>query len=602
MEKTNRQNKRLSEVPFNKVKIEDKFWAPRIKTHKEVTLKACLDMCEKTGRISNFDKAAGKLDGEFIGIYFNDSDVYKVLEGAAYSIMNNPDQALERYVDGIIDKIAEAQQEDGYLNTYFTLVEPGRRWTDMERHEDYCAGHLIEAAVAYYNATGKRKFLDVACKFANHMYTVFIDGSKHWVVGHQELELALVKLYHVSDNKRYLELAQWFLEERGHGYGVGEGIWSKTEWGPKYCQDDKPVREMSDIGGHAVRAMYMYSGMADVAAVTGDRGFIDALDRLWDSTVNRNMYITGGIGSSKENEGFTEDYDLPNDSAYCETCASVGMVYWNHRMNLLHRKSSYADIVEKSMYNGVLAGVSLDGKKFFYVNPLWANGTHNRQEWYDCSCCPTQISRFIPSIGSYVYAVNENSIFINQYIAGTADITVGNNNVKITQNTRYPWEGSVNFVVEPQNITGFGVKLRFPGWCKSASVKINNTYVQDIKFQDGYICLEEEWISGDSITVEFDMPIEMVHADPRVKVNQGRSAMQRGPIVYCFEEIDNTKDLDDIILGPDIKIFTEHRAELLGGVVVLTVKSGDKAYTAVPYYAWNNRTPGSMQVWMKENL
>ena len=313
------------------------------------------------------------------------------------------------------------------------------------------------------------------------------------------------------------------------------------------------------------------------------------------------MYITGGVGSSKENEGFTGDYDLPNDSAYCETCASVGMVYWNHRMNLLHMKSAYADILERSMYNGALAGVALDGRKFFYVNPLSADGTHNRKEWYDCSCCPTQISRFIPSIGNYVYATDENSIYVNLYISGISDIVLGNGSVKLTQKTQYPWEGSVNIIVEPQNVTRFGVKLRFPGWCKSASVKLNKTYVHDIEVRDGYICLEKEWIFGDTINVDFDMPVEMVHSDPRVKVNQGRVAMQRGPIVYCFEEIDNVKELDDIILGTDVKKITEYRSELLGGVIVITVKNGDRTYTAVPYYSWNNREPGSMQVWVKED-
>lgn len=590
----------LTGISFNRIHIEDGFWSPKLQINKDVTIKACLDMCEKTGRISNFDKAAGRMDGEFSGIYFNDSDVYKVLEGAAYSLMNNPDHELESYADEIIDKIAAAQQEDGYLNTYFTLAAPDKRWTDMERHEDYCAGHLIEAAVAYYKATGKRKFLDVACRLSDHMYNVFIEGKRHWVVGHQEPELALVKLYHVSGDERYLQLAWWFLEERGRGYGVGEGIWGKTEWGPKYCQDDKPVGEMSDIGGHAVRAVYMYTGMADVAAVTGDRRYIEALDRLWSSTVNRNMYITGGIGSSKENEGFTEDYDLPNDSAYCETCASVGMVYWNHRMNLLHRKGIYADVLERSMYNGALAGVSLDGKKFFYVNPLMVKGEHNRQEWYDCSCCPTQISRFIPSIGNYVYAADDNSIYTNLYISGTADIALGNGRVKLTQNTRYPWEGSVNITVEPLDITGFGMKLRFPGWCRSCSVKINNTIVHDIKFRNGYISLEREWASGDSVTLEFDMPVEMVHADPRVKANQGRTAIQRGPLVYCFEELDNSKELDSIVLGSDVKFFTEYRPGFLGGVIVIHVQCGEKTYTAVPYYAWNNRGSGGMQVWMKE--
>jgi len=363
--------KMIDYVDFSHVKITDNFWSPRIQKHATNTLAVCIDQIEnQTGRIQNFENAA-KGEGKHSGIFFDDSDVYKALEGIAYSLINNPDPELEKKADEWIDKFSAAQQSDGYINTFYTLTGLDKRWNNMDKHEMYCAGHMIEAAIAYYQATGKRKLLDVSIKMANHLMDIFGPDKRHWVPGHQEIELALVKLYHVTKNQRYLDFAYWLLEERGHGHGSkgGEG-----NWNIHYYQDDKPVRDLSKITGHAVRAMYMFCGMADVAALKRDAGYIEALNRLWDDVVLRKMYVTGGIGSSRHNEGFTEDYDLPNYDAYCETCASIGMVFWNSRMNMFTGDSKYVDVLERSMYNGALAGVSLAGDRFFYVNPLASRG------------------------------------------------------------------------------------------------------------------------------------------------------------------------------------------------------------------------------------
>jgi DUF1680 family protein len=596
-----KQEDSLKRVPFTNVQIADTFWLPRLRAHKDVTLKACLDKCEQTGRIANFVKAAGKMPGAFEGIYFNDSDVYKVLEGIAYALATNADPALEARADEIIAKIAAAQEPDGYLDTYFTLAAPEKKWTDMEKHEDYCAGHLFEAAVAYYQVTGKRQFLDVACKLADHLDTVLGPGKKHWVVGHEEPELALVKLYHATGEKRYLNLAIWMLEERGHGHGRGM-IWDKPGWGPAYCQDDKPVREMTDIAGHAVRAMYLYTGMADVAAVTRDAGYINALKHLWESVVLRNMYVTGGIGSSKSNEGFTADYDLPNESAYCETCAAVGLVYWNHRLNLMTSESRYADIVERAMYNGALAGVSLTGERFFYVNPLESKGAHHRQEWFDCSCCPTQIARFIPSIGDYVYAVSAKGIWVNLYLAGRAMIPYNEQEVKLRQTTNYPWEGNVALTIETAPAEAFALSLRIPGWCQQVSVQLNGQPLEQMIFEQGYLQLNRQWQNGDTITLNFVMPVERIYAHSKVMENAGQVALQRGPLVYCVEEVDNPTNFDALCLPEDATFFIRHRPDLLDGVTVIEARfpDGKGQMTAIPYYVWDNRTPGKMRVWLPE--
>jgi uncharacterized protein len=591
----------LTQVPFTRVKIKDSFWAPRLTKHQETTIKACLKQCEKTGRIENFEKAAGVKEGDFQGVCFNDSDIYKVIEGIAYSLMNNPNAELEKYTDLVIDKIAAAQEEDGYLDTYFTLGRQDKKWTDMMAHEDYCGGHLIEAAIAYNAATGKRKLLEVAIKMANHYVEVFGDGKRHWTAGHQEIELALVKLYRETKVEKYLKLAQWFIEERGHGHEFKDSVWDRNTFGgAPYNQDDKPIRELSDIKGHAVRAMYYFAAVADLAALTGDKGYTEALDRLWDSTVMRNMYVTGGIGSSKDNEGFNGDYDLPNDTAYCETCASVGMVYWNSRMNKIYSESKYADIVEREIYNGIVSGISLEGDKFFYVNPLESHGDHHRQQWYDVSCCPTQLARFIPSIGDYVYAVSDEGIWVNLYLSSDSSITFQGREVKITQQTSYPWSGSISFLLEVEGEEEFDIKLRFPGWCKSAGVKINNEEINNLSVENGYIQLKSRWKNADKILLELDMPVERVYSNPKVKVNLGKAALQRGPIVYCVEEADNVKDFENIVLHKDAKFIIKHDKELLGGITVITAEYKGEKLTAIPYYAWDNRSPGKMKVWIPE--
>lgn len=603
--------KMIEQVDFSHVKINDNFWSPRLKSHVTTTLPVCIDQIEnQTGRIRNFENAA-KGSGEHSGIFFDDSDVYKALEGMAYSLINNPDPALEKKADEWIDKFAAAQQPDGYINTFYTLTGMEKRWQNMDKHEMYCAGHMIEAGVAYYQATGKRKLLDVCIGMADHLMTQFGPDKRHWVPGHEEIELALVKLYKATNNERYLSFAAWLLEERGHGHGTkgGEG-----DWDPAYYQDDKPVREMTDIGGHAVRCMYLYCGMADVAALKQDTGYIHAMNRLWDDVVLRNMYISGGIGSSRHNEGFTDDYDLPNYDAYCETCASVGMVLWNSRMNQFTGDAKYIDVLERSMYNGALAGISLAGDRFFYVNPLASKGDHHRQAWYGCACCPSQISRFLPSVGNYVYGTSANTVWVNLYIGSKADITVDSNTLTLTQETNYPWEGSVkisvNHVKETVNDVKqslntnssvknpLNIKLRIPDWCKAYAISVNGMKETSVQTDKGYAILARKWKEGDEIVLRMEMPVEVVAADPRVKEDIGKRAIQRGPLVYCIEETDNKADFNQIALTPETRFEASFTPSLLNGVTSIQATAADRRINLIPYYAWDNRESGQMKVWI----
>jgi DUF1680 family protein len=585
--------KMIAPVNFSHVKIADHFWAPRLQSHAATTLAVCIDQIEnQTGRIRNFENAA-KGEGEHSGIFFDDSDVYKALEGIAYTLQNHPDPQLEKKADEWIDKFAAAQQPDGYINTFYTLTGLEKRWRNMDKHEMYCAGHMIEAAVAYFQATGKRKLLDVSIRMADHIMSVFGPGKRHWVPGHEEIELALVKLYGATGKEKYLDFANWLLEERGHGHGSkgDEGSWS-----PLYYQDDKPVREMTDIAGHAVRAMYLYCGMADVAALKNDTGYVEAMHRLWDDVVLRNMYLTGGIGSSHHNEGFTRDYDLPNYEAYCETCASVGMVYWNWRMNQFTGDSKYIDVLERSMYNGALAGISLRGDLFFYVNPLASKGNHHRQAWYGCACCPSQISRFLPSIGNYIYGVSTDALWVNLYIGNTAEFKVNGKTVKLLQETNYPWEGAVALTVETP--LKKAIRLRLPGWCTSYTLAVNGETLASPVVEKGYAVLSREWQAGDRITLAFDMPVEVVAADPHVSENIGKRAIQRGPLVYCAEEADNKGAFDQIALSPETSYQAAFQPSLLNGVTTVAATHGDRQFTLIPYYAWDNRDAGEMKVWI----
>jgi len=603
---------KLRPVSFNRVQIQDAFWLPRIETNRTATLPHTLDWCEKTGRISNFAKAGGLMKGEHEGIYFNDSDVYKVLEGAAYTLALRPDKQLEARIDAIIDKIAAAQQPDGYLNTYYTLKEPDKRWTNLGRmHELYCAGHLIEAAVAYHRATGKRKLLDVACRLADHIDSVFGPGKRVGYPGHEEIELALVKLYRETGEDRYRKLAEFFIEVRGQNRNADE----------QYCQAHLPIKEQSEIVGHAVRAMYLYSGVADIAALTGDRGYIDAMERLWRNVTGCKMYVTGGIGAERHTEGFSADYDLPNGSAYAETCASIGMALWNHRLLMLHAQGRFADVLERVMYNGVLSGVSLDGRRFFYDNPLASYGQHARSEWFNCACCPTNVVRFLPSVGGYIYAEGDDGPWVNLYVASTAEVSVRGQQVKLVQKTDYPWSGKVTLEVEPAAASEFALHLRIPGWAESFNLLVNGQPISDAKPVEGYVTVSRSWKAGDVVELDLPMEVRRVYAHPRVEADAGRVALQRGPLVYCVEGVDNGGAVHNLVLPPGARLTSRKTADLLGGVVVVEgealavqpIEWGQKLYRsdlpvesrrfqAVPYYAWNNRGRGPMVVWLAESI
>ena len=588
--------KMIEQIDFSHVKINDNFWSPRLSKHVSATLPVCIDQIEnQTGRIRNFENAA-KGEGEHSGIFFDDSDVYKALEGMAYSLINNPDPELEKKADEWIDKFAAAQQPDGYINTFYTLTGLDKRWTNMDKHEMYCAGHMIEAGVAYYQATGKRKLLDVCIRMTDHMMSQFGPGKIHWVPGHEEIELALVKLYQTTQEQKYLDFAYWLLEERGHGHGT---MGDEGKWNPVYYQDIVPVRQLTDISGHAVRCMYLYCGMADVAALKNDTGYIAAMDRLWDDVVHRNMYITGGVGSSHDNEGFTEDYDLPNLDAYCETCASVGMVLWNQRMNQLTGDSKYIDVLERSLYNGALAGISLGGDRFFYVNPLESKGDHHRQEWYGCACCPSQLSRFLPSIGNYIYASSDDALWVNLYIGNTGQIRIGETDILLTQETDYPWDGSVKLTISTSQPLEKEIRLRIPNWCKTYDLSINGKRI-NVSEEKGYAVIKD-WKSQDVIALDMDMPVEIVAADPHVKENFGKRAIQRGPLVYCMEEIDNPVYFDQIQLSPSTTFQTAFASDILNGIKTIKTNGRAQSATFIPYYAWDNRKAGKMRVWIPYN-
>lgn len=583
-----------TQVDFSSVRINDAFWSPRLARHASATLPVCIDQIEnQTGRIRNFENAAlGQ--GSHSGIFFDDSDVYKALEGIAYSLTVNPNPELERKADEWIDKFAAAQQPDGYINTFYTLTAPDKRWTDMDKHEMYCAGHMMEAAVAYYKATGKRKLLDVCIRMADHMMSLFGPGKRHWVPGHEEIELALVKLADAAGRPEYIDFAQWLLEERGHGHGTkGDG----KPWNREYYQDLMPVSELTDISGHAVRCMYLYSGMADVAARRGTTSYIDAMRRLWDDVVRRNMYITGGIGSSHTNEGFTADYDLPNLEAYCETCASVGMVLWNHRLNLMLGDSKYADVMERALYNGVLSGINLAGDRFFYVNPLESKGDHHRKAWYGCACCPSQLSRFLPSLGSYIYSVSPDAVNVNLYVGSSADIDIDGKKLTLTQQTAYPYDGTIRITASGAAPAGRALRLRLPAWVESYTLSVNGKKIDATVDDLGYLCIAD-WNPTDEIVLALDMPVKMVAADPRVQANVGRRAVMRGPVVYCVEQADNAGDFDAITLSPSTTFSLTPGQGILEGITLIDAATPSGTVRLLPYYAWDNREPGKMRVWL----
>ncbi|PZV80935.1 hypothetical protein CLV31_111101 [Algoriphagus aquaeductus] len=603
---------------FSQIKITDSFWKPKLEKVAKSALPASIYQTEiNTGRIRNFEKAGRKQGEAHEGIYYDDSDVYKALEAIAYSLQNIPDAALEQKADEWIAKIASAQEPDGYINTFYSLTGLDKRWQDMEKHEDYCAGHLMEAGVAYFQATGKHQLLDVAIKMADHIDTQFRQANKPWVSGHEEIELALVKLYKVTKEDRYLQLADWFLDQRGRGYGKG-AIWDKPEWGPKYAQDDVPVKDQKEITGHAVRAMYLYTGAADVAATKNDPGYMKAMKTVWEDVVYRNMYVTGGIGSSGSNEGFSVDYDLPNENAYSETCASVGMVFWNQRMNLLEGQSQYIDVLERSLYNAALDGLSLTGDRFFYGNPLASSGQHFRKEWFGTACCPSNISRLVASVGDYIYAKNESGIWVNLFIANQTEFDLSGEKVRVEMKTNFPWDGKVELEVNPTTDKRFTVNIRIPGWIEENPVpgKLYNFLQKEetnftllingekatFRQENGYAVLDRAWKKGDRITYELPLEIRQLQSRPEVLANSDRIAIQRGPLVYCVEGADNEGKILQLALGSNPNFTTKDYRILDENVQAIEFQAIDgqtpKTVTAIPYYTWANRGQNEMMVWI----
>lgn len=629
--KSQHQNLQIDPVNFSKVQIVDSFWKSKMEKVATKTLDACIFQTEvKTGRIRNFEQVLLGKAGKHEGVFYDDSDVYKALEAMAYAIKTTGNKALELKADEWIDKIAAAQQPDGYLNTFYTLTGLGDRWKDMSMHEDYCGGHLIEAAVAYADATGKRKFLDVAIKWADHFDQTFGPGKKHWVTGHQELELALVKLYRATKFDKYLKLADWLLTERGKKVASGY-TWS--EWKDTgYAQDLVSVKEQSEITGHAVRAMYLYTGAADVAAHTGDKDYLTAMRRVWEDVVYRNMYITGGIGSAGSNEGFTRDYDLPNEQAYCETCASVGMVFWNQRMNSLTGQGEYIDVLERSLYNGALDGLSLSGDRFFYGNPLASTGKHARKEWFGTACCPSNIARLISSLGNYVYGQLDNKIFVNLFVGSETNFNLKKGVMGIKMQTGYPWIGLISCRISMTRKEKAVIAFRIPGWLGSSpspgglysfterftrkpDLKVNGIPYAYIE-ENGYAVVDREWKDGDEVSYELPMEVRKIHARAELKQNNSRVALQRGPIIYCVEGADNGGQAWNMLVPQKsafetepFTILNEHVISLVANLPVAEVSADGQAINttvkkvrAIPYYTWCNRGSNPMQVWLPESV
>lgn len=641
-------------VGLGQVQLGEGFWSERVRLVRDKIIPYQWEVlndrvpgAERSHAIENFRIAAGDARGEFYGRPFQDSDVAKWLEAVGYLLTGNRDPELEAMADGVIDLIARAQQPDGYLDTYFILGRLDKRWTNVrDLHELYCAGHMIEAAVAYYRATGKRRILDVACRLADHIDSVFgpDPGKKRGYPGHEEIELALVKLYRVTGEERYLRLSKYFVDERGRKpYFFDEEARARGEKEPsgpykgeftyEYNQAHIPVREQSAGVGHAVRAMYLYSAMADLAAETGDGSLAEGCRTLWNNVTEKQMYVTGSIGSTEFGEAFSFDYDLPNDTAYNETCAAIGLVFWAHRMLHLDPDSRYADVMERALYNGVLSGVSLDGTGYFYVNPLevWPEACGRRrdkshvaparQEWFGCACCPPNLARLLASFPQYIYSTTQDEVYVHIYASSLARVDVCGQPCAITQSTAYPWQGTAEITISPDRPLQFTLSLRVPGWCRAYEVRVNGSVIDARALvKQGYVHIRRTWQRGDKVELTLAMPVERVRANPAVRADAGKVAIQRGPLVYCLEEVDNGPILTNISLPREAALEARFEPDLLGGVVVVTGQaqrtdypsSEQSLYTtreyrprpvliaAVPYFAWNNREPGEMLVWIRE--
>ena len=627
-------------VSFTQVKFTDSFWAPRLETNRTVSVPCALRMNEETGRVDNFRKAARLMMGPHKGRRFNDSDVYKAMEAVAYTLRLHPDAALEKTLDNLIALIAQAQEPDGYLYTTRTNdpahPAPGagpERWSNLRvSHELYNVGHMYEAAVAHFQATGKRAFLAIAEKNAGLLLRTFGTGPgrRRGFPGHPEIEIGLSKLFRATGNHAYLDLAKFLLDERGHYFG-GEkhapgdpfAIYDSEE----YMQNHRPVLEQDEAVGHAVRAMYMYSGMADVAALGGFPEYVTAIDRLWVNVAGKKQYLTGGVGARGGSEAFGNAYELPNAEAYTETCAAIGNALWNYRLFLLHGEAKYMDVFERVLYNGLLSGVSLGGDRFFYQNPLESAGGYERSPWFEVACCPPNMTRFLPSLPGYVYATKDGTVFVNLFIAGEGDVAVDGRQVRLAQQTRYPWDGEIKLTVFPARPGEFELAIRIPGWaCDEAmptdlyrfldanaerpTLKVNGD-AATLDIRDGYARIRRTWKKGDTAELSFSMPVRRVVAHGSVAADSGRVALQRGPVVFAAEGVDNNGRVFDFFLPDAATLTAEFRPSLLNGVVVITgntlalskdaagkIRNEEKPFLAIPYYAWANRGPGPMLVWL----
>ncbi len=619
------------QVPMETVSITDGFWAPRMHINRTVTLPIQYQHCRSTGRIDAF-RLNWTPGSEPVPHIFWDSDVAKWIEAASYSLSTHPDTRLSQLLDEVVTLVVSAQQPDGYLNTHYTAVEPQNRWTNLrDCHELYCAGHLMEAAVAHYRATGDPRLLDAMRRYARHIGEVFGTGpgQRRGYCGHEEIELALIKLYDQTHDREFLDLCRYFVNERGkqpcyfdaearlRGESPGD-YWAQTY---AYCQAHLPVREQSEVVGHAVRAMYLYCAMADLARIDRDDSLRQACERLWRDLVQHKLYLTGGIGPSASNEGFTSPYDLPNETAYAETCAAIGLVFWCHRLLLLKCDGKYGDVMERALYNGVLSGVSLDGQRFFYVNPLASNGAHQRQEWFGCACCPPNLSRLLASLGGYVYTQSDSDLAVHLYVQSDARISLANvGAVHVLQHTRYPWDGHVQVCLnEIEHPMPWTLRLRIPGWCRTYKLHMNGEDAP-VEVNHGYACVTRTWRSGDRIDLHLQMPVELIEAHPDVRENIGRVAIQRGPIVYCAEQTDHVTPVEDLLIPMHSTFTPRYDPDLLGGIVVIEGQVGEvdrarwaetlyqpitdarlpeTSLCAIPYSVWGNRSPGSMAVWMR---
>jgi len=622
----------IDPVPFTAVKVTDAFWGQRLEASRTVTIPLAFSKCEETGRYQNFVNAAHPSDTIHVGgLAFDDTDVYKTIEGASYLLQTYPDRKLKKYIDSVLVLVAAAQEPDGYLYTSRTMNPKhphewagSKRWEKVEdlSHEFYNLGHMVEGAIAHYQATGQRNFLDIAIRYADCVCREIgpNPGQQIRVPGHQIAEMALAKLYLVTGQQKYLDQAKFFLDQRGHT--------SRTD---EYSQAHKPVVQQDEAVGHAVRAAYMYSGMADVAALTGDTAYVHAIDRIWDNIVGKKLYLTGGIGATAAGEAFGKNYELPNMSAYCETCAAIGNVYVNYRLFLLHGQSKYYDVLERTLYNGLISGVSLDGGGFFYPNPLESMGQHQRQPWFGCACCPSNICRFIPSLPGYVYAVKDRDVYVNLFMSNTSDLKVAGKAVTLEQTTQYPWKGDIDIAIRKNSAGAFTLKVRIPGWVRGQvvpsdlytysdgkrptyTVSVNGTPVQS-ELKDGYFCIDRRWKKGDRVAVHFDLEPRTVKANAKVEADRGRIAVERGPLVYCAEWPDNDFDIFSVFMNRTPKFELVEKPDLLHGINQLKtdaqilgyddqgrLTTRDVRLTLIPYYAWAHRGSGAMAVWLPQEL